>query len=83
MANIELGWQVDGTIQPTESVQGMLRVIEEKDEKDNGTFWCWDGRVSFFGTLDLKSMLIKYRATLGRNICVFRSVKLIKNTFTS
>lgn len=44
MANIELGWQVDGTIQPPESVKGMLKVVEEKDEKDNGTFWCWDGR---------------------------------------
>lgn len=51
MANIELAWQVDGTIQPPESVKGMLKVVEEKDEKDNGTFWCWDGRVSFFRTI--------------------------------
>lgn len=66
MANIELGWQVDGTIQPTESVKGMLKVIEEKDEKDNGTFWCWDGRVSFFGTLGLKCMLINTEPPLVR-----------------
>ncbi|KAJ5134769.1 hypothetical protein N7526_006134, partial [Penicillium atrosanguineum] len=44
MANVELGWEVDGMIDPPESVEGMLKVIKEKDEKDNGTFWCWDGR---------------------------------------
>ncbi|KAJ5664960.1 uncharacterized protein N7477_007408 [Penicillium maclennaniae] len=44
MANIELGWEVEGTIEPSESVESMLKVIGEKDEKDNGTFWCWDGR---------------------------------------
>ncbi|KAJ5148633.1 hypothetical protein N7448_000211 [Penicillium atrosanguineum] len=45
MANVELGWEVDGMIDPPESVEGMLKVIKEKDEKDNGTFWCWDGRI--------------------------------------
>jgi hypothetical protein len=44
MANIDLGWEVKGSIQPDESVAGMLNVIEEKDE--TGSFWCWDGRVS-------------------------------------
>lgn len=48
MANVELGWEVEGTIEPPESVESMLKVIGEKDEKDNGTFWCWDGRVSSF-----------------------------------
>lgn len=44
MANIDLGWEVKGSIQPDESVTGMLKVIEEKNE--TGSFWCWDGRVS-------------------------------------
>ncbi|KAL2839194.1 hypothetical protein BJY01DRAFT_250613 [Aspergillus pseudoustus] len=44
MANVELGWQVEGVIQPRESVEGMLRVIAEKGAEDNGTFWRWDGR---------------------------------------
>ncbi|OJJ66240.1 hypothetical protein ASPBRDRAFT_49137 [Aspergillus brasiliensis CBS 101740] len=44
MANVQLGWVVEGVIQPKESVQGMLKVIGEKGEGDNGTFWCWDGR---------------------------------------
>ena len=30
MANIDLGWEVKGSIQADESVIGMLRVIEEK-----------------------------------------------------
>lgn len=46
MANVELGWEVEGIIQPEESVQGMLSVIESKGSSDSGTFWCWDGRVS-------------------------------------
>lgn len=46
MANIELAWEVEGSIEPTESVEGMLKVIREKNEDDTGTFWCWDGRVS-------------------------------------
>lgn len=44
MANIDLGWEVHGSIQADESVRCMLKVIEEKDE--TGSFWCWDGRVS-------------------------------------
>ncbi|KAL2789060.1 short-chain dehydrogenase [Aspergillus keveii] len=44
MANVPLGWEVEGVIQAKESVQGMLRVIAEKGEEDSGTFWCWDGR---------------------------------------
>lgn len=52
MANVQLGWVVEGVIQPDESVEGMLRVIKEKGEGDHGTFWCWNGRVS----LILKSL---------------------------
>ncbi|KAI1325119.1 NAD(P)-binding protein [Xylariaceae sp. FL0255] len=44
MANIELGWAVEGSISPSESVSGMLKVIAEKGIDDTGTFWCWDGR---------------------------------------
>ncbi|KAI1127593.1 NAD(P)-binding protein [Nemania abortiva] len=44
MADIELGWEVKGSISPSESVSGMLKVIAEKGENDTGTFWCWDGR---------------------------------------
>lgn len=47
MANIQLNWEVEGSIEPKESVEGMLKVIREKTEEDSGTFWCWDGRVSF------------------------------------
>jgi hypothetical protein len=46
MANVELDWDVEGIIEPDESVRGMLQVIESKDTADSGTFWCWDGRVS-------------------------------------
>lgn len=43
MADIELTWEVKGSISPAESVSGMLDVIAEKGEADTGTFWCWNG----------------------------------------
>ncbi|KAI0444187.1 NAD(P)-binding protein [Xylaria telfairii] len=43
MADIELGWEVKGSISPSESVSGMLKVIAEKGKDETGTFWCWDG----------------------------------------
>lgn len=46
MANIEVDWEVEGIIDPEESVTKMLKVIAEKDATQSGTFWCWDGRVS-------------------------------------
>jgi hypothetical protein len=46
MADLDLGWEVKGSISAPESVSAMLRVIAEKGEGDTGTFWCWDGRVS-------------------------------------
>ena len=46
MANISTGWDVDGIISPSESVSGMLQVIETKDVRHNGTFWTWEGKVN-------------------------------------
>lgn len=48
MANVSLGWEVEGIINPDESVAGMLRVVEEKTLVDTGTFWTWEGNVSFW-----------------------------------
>ena len=46
MANgVDASWEVEGVIQPYESVCDMLKAIAEKNEHDTGTFWCWDGRV--------------------------------------
>lgn len=47
MANVELGWEVEGVITAEESVRDILRVLEGKSSKDSGTFWRWDGKVSF------------------------------------
>jgi len=44
MANIEVDWDVEGIINPEESVTKMLQVFAEKGKDDSGTFWCWDGR---------------------------------------
>ncbi|KAK6837846.1 hypothetical protein PG987_006127 [Apiospora arundinis] len=45
MANVNLSWDVKGSISPQESVSGMLKVIADKSVDDSGTFWCWDGRM--------------------------------------
>jgi len=42
--NITVDWEVEGIIQAPESVSKMLKVIDEKDKFQSGTFWCWDGR---------------------------------------
>ncbi|KAK0387793.1 hypothetical protein NLU13_4038 [Sarocladium strictum] len=44
MAEIDLAWAVEGSISPSESVSGVLKVIGEKGLDETGTFWCWDGR---------------------------------------
>ncbi len=45
MANVSVGWEVEGIISAQESVAGMLQVIETKTLQDTGTFWTWLGRV--------------------------------------
>ena len=47
MANISVGWEVDGIISAEQSVAGMLRVVESKTVQDTGTFWTWQGAVSY------------------------------------
>ncbi|KAK4508607.1 hypothetical protein PRZ48_002346 [Zasmidium cellare] len=42
MANIDLGWDVEGQLTPTESVSACLKVIESKNANDSGTFWTWE-----------------------------------------
>ena len=46
MADISLGWDIEGIITPQESVEAMLRVIPTKTIEHSGTFWTWEGRVS-------------------------------------
>ena len=48
MANVSLGWEVEGIINANESVAGMLRVIEQKTILDTGTFWTWEGSVGLW-----------------------------------
>lgn len=44
MANVSLGWEVEGIINVDESVAGMVRVVEQKTVLDTGTFWTWEGK---------------------------------------
>lgn len=44
MANIEVGWEVEGIITPEESVTAMIKVIESKGIQHSGTFWTWENK---------------------------------------
>ncbi|KAH0269858.1 NAD(P)-binding protein, partial [Aureobasidium melanogenum] len=44
MANIDLGWEVDGIMTPQESVSAMIKVIESKGIQHSGTFWTWENK---------------------------------------
>lgn len=43
MANIEVGWDVEGVIGAEESVRCMLQVLGERTARESGSFWRWDG----------------------------------------
>jgi NAD(P)-dependent dehydrogenase (short-subunit alcohol dehydrogenase family) len=55
MANIEVGWEVEGQMTPRESVEQCIEVIESKTYGDSGTFWTWENRVSCSIVLCLES----------------------------
>lgn len=42
MANVDLGWEVEGQMTPEESVEGCIRTIESRGPDDSGTFWTWE-----------------------------------------
>lgn len=46
MANVDLGWEVEGQMTPAESVSACLKTIETKGLDESGTFWTWDNKVS-------------------------------------
>ncbi|KAK6431478.1 hypothetical protein LTR95_012365 [Oleoguttula sp. CCFEE 5521] len=46
MANVDLGWEVEGQIEVDESVRGCVKVIEGRENGDTGAFWTWEGEVS-------------------------------------
>lgn len=51
MANIDLGWEVDGIMTPQESVSAMIKVIESKGIQHSGTFWTWENKVCDFNDM--------------------------------
>jgi len=46
MAKIEgLNWEVEGQMEPPESVAACIKTIESKGLDDSGTFWTWHNQV--------------------------------------
>lgn len=45
MANVTVGWEVEGIISTEKSVSAMLKVISTKTIKDTGKFFTWEGKV--------------------------------------
>ena len=46
-SNVSPGWEIEGILSVSESVSAMLKVIPTKTIKDTGTFWTWEGKVSY------------------------------------
>ena len=46
MANVSVGWEVEGIISTEESVASMLKVISTKTFRDTGRFFTWEGKVN-------------------------------------
>lgn len=57
LADVPLGWEVEGVMSPEESVLGMLSVISTKTIHDSGTFWTWEGKVSIPTHIDEKLIM--------------------------
>lgn len=47
MSNIEIPWEIEGVMTPEESVSSMIPVIETRGIQHSGTFWTWEGKVSW------------------------------------
>jgi hypothetical protein len=69
-------WDVGTLLETNESVEGMLKVIGEKNHNDSGTFWCWDGRVSLLSFLEHRLILRKHRLIPGNERHPSFSVKI-------
>lgn len=55
MANVDLGWEVEGIMSADESVRGMLDVVTTKNIHDTGSFWTWEGKVCSYRKSELSS----------------------------
>ncbi|KIW06261.1 uncharacterized protein PV09_02733 [Verruconis gallopava] len=44
MANIDLGWEVEGQMTAEQSVSALLEVIPSKTPDQSGTFWTWENK---------------------------------------
>lgn len=65
MADVELGWTVEGQMTPEESVAACIKTIESKGEHDSGTFWTWDDKVGARAWSEWKNAKSKARSTYG------------------
>lgn len=67
MANIDLGWEVDGIMTPQESVSAMIKVIESKGIQHSGTFWTWENKVCDFN--DMSERFTDYCSNIPGKAC--------------
>ncbi|WPH03334.1 NAD(P)-binding protein [Acrodontium crateriforme] len=44
LANLNLEWEVEGQMMPEESVASCIKIIENRNQDDSGTFWTWENK---------------------------------------
>ncbi len=66
MANVSVGWEVEGIISTEESVSSMLKVISTKTLRDTGKFFTWEGKVGqYHKCIRCYTLLTGFRSTHG------------------
>ena len=65
LADISVGWEVEGVMTPKESVKSMLEVIDQLSIKDTGKFLTWRGEVRPEQRVDFRHIAEHDRNTRG------------------
>ena len=45
MANVSVGWEIEGVMSAQDSVKGMMNFIQSESALETGSFWTWEGKV--------------------------------------
>lgn len=78
MADISVGWEVEGVMSPEESVKSMLEVIDASSIKDTGKFLTWQGKVRLVDADGSTLFADKARSIHGEVLAVLVSIDTVR-----
>lgn len=84
--DVDLEWEVEGQLTPTESVAACIPVIESKDSNDSGSFWTWENKVCLYlgchehELINIEATsLVARKSRANTNCCTARSNASVAN----